>query len=122
MNIPEQYLPLMPYLIVSNSGDFRGFMKTVFHATEQLIVPGEGNNVQHGELRVGNAVIMFSQATEKWPEKTAGMYMYVEDVDGIYSQALRHGARTLMEPVKQDYGYTAGFEDVAGNHWWIVQP
>jgi PhnB protein len=122
MKIPGQYLPLMPYLIVRDAQAFLEFSKKVFGATEQMIVPGEdGRKIMHGEIRIHDAVIMFSGANNTWPEKTAGMFVYVDDVDKVYADALEHGGKSLMAQTTQEYGYTAGFEDPFGNHWWIVQ-
>lgn len=121
MKIPSQYLPVMPYLIIKGSKDFPGFAREVFDADEQLIVPGEDNQIQHGELRIGEAVIMFAEASDQWKEKTAAMYMYVESVDDTYRRSLASGAKSLQSPIQQEYGYSAGFEDPFGNHWFIVQ-
>ncbi|WP_423148995.1 VOC family protein [Rubrolithibacter danxiaensis] len=122
MKIPEKYLPLMPYLILNNAAAFSDFAVTVFNAKVQLLVPGEHSKVMHGELRIGEAVVMFADATEKWKEKPSGMYLYVPDVDSTYNLALIAGAESLMPPGKHEYGYTAGFEDPFGNQWWIVEP
>lgn len=122
MKIPDQYLPVMPYLILNDTAAFRHFMAVVFGAAEQLIVPAKEQDIIHGELKINNAVIMFASASEKWPEKTAGMYIYVEEVDKTYERAINHGAKSLMPPTKQEYGYSGGFEDPFGNHWWIVAP
>jgi PhnB protein len=121
MKIPPQYLPVMPYLIVKDSKGFLQFAKDVFGATEQMIVPGENDQVMHGELRIHDAVIMFANATGNWSEKSAGMYMHVSDVDTVYDKALKNGATSLMPPQEKDYGYTAGFDDPFGNQWWIAQ-
>jgi PhnB protein len=64
---------------------------------------------------------MFAQASENRKEKSAGMYIYLEDVNHVYSKAMACGAKSLMLPEKKDYGYTAGFEDPFGNQWWIVE-
>jgi len=122
MNIPTQYLPVMPYLILRDAQGFLDFSKAVFGAQEQLIVPAEGGRgIMHGELRIHDAVIMFAGATDDWKEKSAGMYIYVPEVDSVYQAALARGARSLMAPEKKEYGYTAGFEDPYGNQWWIVE-
>ncbi len=120
MKIPAQYLPVMPYLILKNPKAFSDFAKTVFGAKEQLVVPAEDNSIMHGELKIHDAVIMFAQASDSWSEKSAGMYIYVEDIDSVYKAAMENGAKSLMEPQKKDYGYTAGFNDPFGNQWWIV--
>jgi len=122
MKIPSEYLPVMPYLILKDSKGFLKFAKEIFNASEQMIVPAEdGMSVMHGEIKIFDAVIMFAQAGDSWGEKSAGMYIYIEDVNHVYSKAISHGSKSLMLPDKKDYGYTAGFEDPFGNQWWIVE-
>ncbi len=120
MKIPEQYLPVMPYLILSDAKAFNSFAKTVFGASEQLIIPDGDEKIRHGEIRIFDAVIMFGNAGENWKEKPAAMFLYVDDVDKIFRIALDNGAKILHDPVQQEYGYTAGFEDPFGNQWFIV--
>jgi PhnB protein len=121
MKIPEHYLPVMPYLILGDAAAFLQFTKNVFGATELHITRDDNDNIRHCEINIGQAVIMFGQMTETWAAKPAGMFIYVENVDRVYDAGLREKAISLMPPSKQDYGYTAGFEDLFGNHWWIVQ-
>ena len=121
MKIPKEYLPIMPYLIIPNAKAFIAFMKTVFDAKEQLIVDRTETLIMHGELRIGDAVIMLADATEQFKERAAGMFIYVSGVDSIYEKAITNGATMLMKPVKQEYGYTAGFQDAWGNQWWVVE-
>jgi len=121
MKIPEQYLPLMPYLVLNDAKAFAEFTKSVFGATEQLIVPTEDNKIMHGELRIFDAVIMFANSGDNWKEKTAAMYLHVYGVDDIYTKALKHDAKSLGEPAQKEYGYTGGFEDPFGNQWFIVE-
>jgi len=122
MKIPENYLPVMPYIIIDDAVAFLDFAKKVFGASEQLIVLGEdGRGIMHGEIKIGDAVLMLANSNKNWGSKTSGMFIYVEDADKVYKAGLVHGATSLMEPVKQDYGYSGGFEDPFGNHWWICQ-
>ncbi len=122
MKIPEQYLPVMPYLIIKDAKAFKTFMIHVFGATEQLSMPRDEHLIMHGELKIDDAVIMYADATEKYGERPAGMFIYVESVDNIYKIAIANGVKSLMIPQKMDYGYTAGFEDSWGNQWWIAEP
>lgn len=123
MEIPSNYLPVMPYIISSDANGFLDFTKTVFGATEQLIVPGEGErSIMHGEIKIFDAVIMFAQKPEGISERPCGMFIYVENVDEVYKKAMIQKASSLMAPGQQEYGYTAGFEDPFANQWWIVQP
>lgn len=121
MKIPEQYLPIMPYLILKDTKGFLMFTKEVFSAEVQLIVPSEDGKIMHGEIRIFDAVVMFGGAGEKWKEKSAAMYMYVEDVSKTYQLAIGHKAKVLEKPGKKEYGYTAAFEDPFGNQWFVVE-
>lgn len=121
MKIPSQYLPVMPYLILRDSKGFLEFAKTVFAAKEQLIVPSDDDNIMHGEIRIFDAVVMFGNASENWNEKTAAMFIYVDNVENTYQLAIAHQAKSLETPIKKDYGYSASFEDPFGNHWFIVE-
>lgn len=121
MKIPAQYLPVVPYLILDESKKFLDFAKYVFAATEQHISRYDNGDIQHGEIRIFDAVIMFAQANENWTQKSAGMFLYVENVDQTYDAGLRQDAVSLMPPAQKEYGYTAGFEDPFGNQWWLVQ-
>src|ERR1700722_11737081 len=113
--IPENYLPVMPYLIIKNAKAFKQFMAEVFGATEQILVPRDENLIAHAELKIGDAVIMYADATEQFNERPAGVFIYVESVDKVYAAAMSKGTKSLMTPAKMEYGYTAGFEDVFGN-------
>lgn len=122
LNIPEQYLPIMPYLIVHNAKALLSFSKDVFGATEQMIVTTDDNKIRHGEIRIADAVLMFADATGEWVAKTAAMFMYIEDVKKVYNLALKYGAISLEAPQQKEYGFSAGFEDPFGNHWFISEP
>jgi PhnB protein len=121
MKIPPQYNRLMPYLIIPNATDFIGFMKEVFGAEEQIIVPRSEGVIMHGELRIGEAVIMFADVTEQFTARPAGIFIYVNSVDNTYNKAMAAGAVSLMEPGQQPYGFTCGFKDVFGNDWWATE-
>jgi PhnB protein len=122
MKIPEEYTPLMPYLIVKGADDFRKFMTMVFDAKDQLIVPNEDGSLMHGELKIGNAVVMFAEAGGQFHVMNAGMFIYVDNADATYKRALAAGAVTVegQEPSDKDYGRTCGVKDPFGNTWWIT--
>jgi uncharacterized glyoxalase superfamily protein PhnB len=51
------------------------------------------------------------------------VYLYVPDVDALYAQALRAGAKSLSEPKDQSYGdRSAGVQDEWGNMWYMATP
>lgn len=122
MNIPKQYNRLMPYLILKHTDKFKKFMADVFDAKEQSIVPGSDDTVMHGELRIGDAVIMFGEASAQFTVMNAGMYIHVDNADETYKKALAAGAVTIegQEPSDKDYGRTCGVKDPFGNTCWIT--
>jgi PhnB protein len=121
MKIPSQYNRLMPYMIIPDAARFVGFMKEVFGAEEQIIVPRSEGVIMHGELRIGDAVIMFADVTPEFSARPAGVFIYVEDVQQTYNNAIAAGAISVMEPAQQPYGFTCGFKDAFGNDWWPTE-
>ena len=121
MQIPSPYNRLMPYIIVPGTYQFIEFMKDVFGATVQRITPRSEGVIMHGEFRIGESVIMFADSTEQIAPRPAGIFIYVENTDETYNKAIAAGAISLMEPMKQPYGYTCGFHDPFGNDWWPVE-
>ncbi len=122
MQIPTQYNQLMPYLVLTGSAHFKQFMQTVFDAKEQLMVIADDGSIMHGEIKIGNAVIMFGEASKQFPVMSAGMFIYVESADTTYKKALDAGAITVpgQEPSDKDYGRSCGVTDPFGNIWWIT--
>lgn len=120
MKLPEGHQTVMPYLIVKDAEKFLEFLKKVFQATEKLKVPGPSGGIMHAEVMIGDSTIMFAGATSQYEPAPANLFIYVEDVDGTYQQALKSGAKSVREPQQQDYGYSAGVEDPFGNTWWLT--
>jgi len=120
LNIPEGYQQITPYLIVENAAGFLEFTKKVFGAVERHKVMRDENLIQHAEVIIGSAVIMVADATEQYKPQPAGMFIYVDDCDEVYKNALANGAISISEPADQSYGRSAGVKDAFGNTWWIT--
>ncbi|PST83203.1 VOC family protein [Pedobacter yulinensis] len=122
-NIPEGHHQVLPYLILAEAGKFYHFMQQVFGATERSRVLREDENtVMHGELQVGDTVIMYANATADWPPQPAGLFIYVDDADAAFQRARDAGGESIMEPQDQSYGRSGGIRDPFGNTWWITTP
>ena len=49
------------------------------------------------------------------------IYLYVEDVDAVFNQAVASGAAALMPVMDQFYGdRSGGVTDPFGHIWWIA--
>lgn len=63
---------------------------------------------------------MISQARGQFLGMKTSMYLYANDVDALYTNALKYGAKSEFEPADMDYGdRQAGIVDPAGNYWWV---
>ena len=122
MKKPEHYSPVMPYLVVSDAEGFIRFIKDVFNAEEKLRVNTNDGSVMHAEYSINGGTIMFGQAGGEWPVCTCGMFVVVNDVDGIYAKGIASGAAGNQEPDERGYGRAAGFIDPFGNQWWLNDP
>ena len=120
-SIPNGYHSVTPYLINENASRLIEFLKLVFDAEETNRLSGPDGRVMHAELRIGDSMVMVSDASDEWKPMPASLAIYVENVDAIYKRALDVGAVSLREPADQFYGdRSAGVKDLAGNHWWIA--
>lgn len=120
VNIPEGYQQIMPYLIVENAAAFIEFTQKVFDAEEISKHMRTETIIMHAEIKIGSSVIMVADATEQFSPRPAGLFVYVDDCDAVYSKALDNGAKSLSEPADQSYGRSAGVADVFGNTWWMT--
>ena len=79
--------------------------------------------IMHAELKIGDSVVMISDASEHAKATSAMLYVYVPNVDAVYQQALKAGATSIMEPADQFYGdRSGGVKDPAGNQLVLRHP
>lgn len=119
--IPDGFHSVTPYLIVEGVAGLIDFLKQAFDAVEKERLPGPDGKVGHGEVRIGDSVVMMGEASGEWKPMPGAIYLYVNDTDATYKRALAAGATSLMEPSDQFYGdRNAGVKDPCGNMWWIA--
>ncbi|MDQ3894827.1 MAG: VOC family protein [Actinomycetota bacterium] len=119
--IPDGYHTVTPYLIVGRAAELIDFTKRAFGAEEMFRMPGPGGAIMHAEIRIGDSVVMLSDASTENPSTSTMIHLYVEDVDAVYQRALEAGASSLREPENQFYGdRSAGVKDAFGNQWWLA--
>lgn len=119
--IPDGYPAVTPYLMVRDAARFIDFLSTVFGArvTEQLKRPD--GKIGHTEVRLGDSLIMLSEASDDHPATPVMLHFYVEDVDAVFARAVRAGGTVVAEPTKQFYGdRSGGVKEPCGNTIWIA--
>ena len=118
--IPEGYPRVIHYMVVARVQPLIAFLQSVFDGELLERMEAPDGRVMHAEVRIGDSVIMMSEAKEGYPSRQTTLYLYVEDVDAAYHRALHAGASTLLEPADQFYGdRNAGVADAEGNQFWI---
>jgi len=119
--IPEGLRTLTPYLALENSRRFIEFIKSAFGAQEKLVVPAPGGGIAHAKVAIGDSILEMSDAHGPYQPMPCGIHLYVPDVDAVYEQALRAGAKSLTPPADQPYGdRSGGVVDPFGNQWFIA--
>ena len=113
-----------PYVVVTDVHRQIDFIKEVFGAKGKIYGLGSQGGY-HSEYRIGDSLLMIGGGGEgsKWKGTPVpvSLHVYVQDVDGVYQQAMQAGATSLMPPTDMDYGERgAAIEDIGGNHWYVA--
>jgi PhnB protein len=126
--VPEGFTNATPYLIVNNASEAVDFYKQAFNATELSRFEDDAGVVRSVEIKIGNAPIMIGQHAQIG-DRTAenakelpkvSIYLYVEDADALFQQAVNAGATERYPVVEQVYGNReGGIIDPFGITWWI---
>jgi uncharacterized glyoxalase superfamily protein PhnB len=118
---PENYSDVSPYVIARRAQATIDFLRQVFGATELRVYRNAQGGLVHGEVRIGNAVVMIADATDAWPPVPCHIHVYVPDVDAVYGAAVAAGGEAVQAPKTQagDPDKRGGFKDPSGNTWWV---
>jgi PhnB protein len=120
--LPEGFHSVNPYLVVDDAVRFIEFLVAVFAGTEQgarELTPD--GLIGHADVRIGDAVVMISDASSAYPARPSVLFAYTGDVDETYRTALAAGVTSILEPTDQPWGdRVGGFHDPFGNRWWVA--
>lgn len=99
---------------------FINFLEQAFGAQVVERHQSDEDFVYHAKVRIGDSIVEMGEAHDQWQPMQSAIYMYVEDVDATYRQALSAGATSALEPTNQPYGdRTAWVNDEFGNIWYL---
>jgi uncharacterized glyoxalase superfamily protein PhnB len=120
--IPDGHHTVTPYLIVRGAAKTIDFAKKAFGAQDLFeAMKRPDGTIMHAEFKIGDSVIMISDATDEHPPMTSMLHLYVPDVDVKYKSAMSAGGKSVMEPMDQFYGdRSAGVTDPTGVMWYIA--
>jgi PhnB protein len=124
--IPEGYHSVTPALAIEGAAEAIEFYGRAFGAKERGRMLGPDGKIAHAELEIGDSIVMvsdpFPQSSVKAPADvgatTVGLFVYVEDVDGLFQQAVDAGASPTMKPEDMFWGDRFGtVTDPYGHSW-----
>jgi PhnB protein len=127
--IPEGYHTVTPYLAVNDAAKAIEFYKRAFGAEEKHRMDGPQGKIGHAELKIGDSIIMLAdempgsgcRSPQSLGGTTVNIFLYVNDVDSVYNQAVRAGAKAEMPLADQFWGDRYGkVTDPFGHSWSLA--
>jgi PhnB protein len=127
--IPEGYHSVTPYLTVNDAARAIDFYKRAFSAQEVMRMAAPDGKVGHAEIRVGDSVIMLGEempgSGTRSPQSlggtASGIFLYVDNVDVTFNQAIAAGAQVEMPLADMFWGDRYGrLKDPFGHSWSVA--
>ena len=128
--IPPGYHTVSPHLAVRGGLEAMEFYKKAFNAEERgRFMTPDGKRLMHGELKIGDSIVMLGEeslqrgcpAPQSVGGTTVSLYLYVEDADRLFHQAMAAGAKSTMPLADMFWGDRAGtVMDPFGHQWTIA--
>lgn len=127
--VPKDYHSVTPSLIIRDAAAAIEFYQRAFGATLRGRMDGPDGKVMHAEIKIGDSVLMLGEENLEWgmksPLSTTGvpvsLYVYVEDADKAFEQAIQAGA-TVRFPLEDTFwGDRFGkLTDPFGHEWGLA--
>lgn len=122
MKLPPGFSPLTPYLFVAGAETYLRFLGAAFGAVETGRSRRPDGALANARVKIGEAMLMLSEAVPPFAPSAAAFYLYVEDAEAAMRRAVAAGADMVMEVADMPYGdRQGGVRDPAGSLWWISQ-
>ncbi|MEU1054149.1 VOC family protein [Streptomyces sp. NPDC005876] len=118
---PEGYTTVAPWVVTDDTGAFLDFVAEAFGGEELGRVPTEDGSIGHGEIRVGDTVVLAFDRRPDWPVMPSLLRVFVPDADEAFSRAVQAGGQVVTSLVDDAFGQRGGrVKDPFGNIWWVV--
>jgi uncharacterized glyoxalase superfamily protein PhnB len=127
--VPDGYHTLTPYLVIRDAAKAIEFYKKAFGAKETFRMPGPGGKIMHAELQIGDSMLMLAEEMPEYGAKSpqalggspVNVFLYVEDADKVFNQAVAAGATVTMPLADQFWGDRYGkLADPFGHQWSVA--
>ncbi|MFZ3215343.1 MAG: VOC family protein [Candidatus Acidiferrales bacterium] len=124
--IPEGYHSISPALTCKDAARAIEFYKAAFGAQELMRMPSPDGKISHAELKIGDSIIFLNDEMGPAAASTQGpprmsLFLYVENADKTFTNAVAAGARVEMALENQFWGDRYGkITDPFGHQWGIA--
>jgi len=127
--IPPGYHSVTPYLVLDDANAAIEYYKQAFGAQEVMRMAGPPGKIGHAELKIGDSYLMLSdempgsggRAPRSLGGSTASVFLYVENVDSVFEQAVKAGGKPDMPPADMFWGDRFGkVTDPFGHQWALA--
>jgi PhnB protein len=127
--IPAGFRSVTPYLTLNNAARALEFYKRAFGAHEVMRMDAPGGKIGHAEIKIGDSMIMIAdempgsacRAPQSLGGTTAGIFLYVDNVDTFFQQAVAEGAQAESQPADMFWGDRYGrLKDPFGHSWSVA--
>ena len=118
---PEGFSSITPYLMVDNVEKQVDFLEKVFDVKFREPLRSPDGTIIHIVGMLREVAIIIGKTRPGLPQERSINYVFTDEVDLTYKRALSFGAKSLMEPNDQFYGFReCGIIDEQDNQWWIA--
>lgn len=132
--IPPGYHSVSPVLVIRNADEALTFYNNAFGAELLFRLDRPDGKLMHAAIKIGDSILMLGEECaphEGHAEEcvrspadlkgtTVNLYLYVQDADNVFRQALEAGAREMMPVEDMFWGDRMGMLRDPFGHIWSV--
>jgi uncharacterized glyoxalase superfamily protein PhnB len=122
---------IVPGLVYDDVAAALTFLEQAFGFAPHSTSRNADGKVMHAEMQYGHELVMLSPtrpqlglaSPKDLPASSAGLLVYVDDVDAHFARARAAGAHIDYEPTNMEYGQREyGARDPEGQRWYFATP
>ncbi len=110
--IPDGFNSVSAHIVVEDGNAGMDWYMKALGAEEVMRMPGPGGTLMHGQIRIGNSIVMISgefpgmeegcQSPATVGGTTCNVHVYTEDCDAMFNGAIEAGA-TVRYPLENAF-------------------
>ena len=127
--VPDGFHAVTPHLILDDAAKALDFYQRALGARELFRMPGPDGRIMHAEMQIGDSRVLLADEQPEMGGQSArtlkgspvSLFIYTEDADALYQQALAAGATSKVPPTDMFWGDRwCNVVDPFGHDWQIA--